>query len=104
MATDVLFQCTLQDLIKGIRQQKKDSSSFLSKSIQDIKSELKSSDPYIKAEAVRFCCVVNPKYFAVFNVVISAGAKNNLLANDWFQCELGVVCGGRGYVSTEICS
>lgn len=47
-----IFQTTLQDLIKGIRSNKKDSSSFISKEIADIKTELKCTDPFIKAEAV----------------------------------------------------
>jgi AP-3 complex subunit delta-1 len=48
----VMFQKTLQDLVKGIRNQKKDGSSFISEAIAEIKAELKSTDPYTKAEAV----------------------------------------------------
>lgn len=62
MAAEALFQKSLQDLIKGIRQQKKDSSSFLSNSILEIKNELKSSDPYIKAEAVSSHCCHQSSY------------------------------------------
>jgi len=47
-----MFQSGLQDLIKGIRANKKDTSVFISKSVVDIKNELKSPDPFIKAEAV----------------------------------------------------
>jgi uncharacterized membrane protein len=53
MAAEALFQKSLQDLIKGTRQQRKDGSSFLSQAILEIKNELKSNDPHIKAEAVR---------------------------------------------------
>lgn len=51
-SSEILFQNGLQDLIKGIRANKKDTSVFISKSVVEIKNELKSSDPYIKAEAV----------------------------------------------------
>lgn len=50
--TDPIFQKTLQDLIKGIRANKKDPSSFISQCIADIKQELKSNDNFIKSEAV----------------------------------------------------
>ena len=50
--TDAIFQNTLQDLVKGIRSHKKDLSTFISQQIADIKNELKSTDPHIKAEAV----------------------------------------------------
>lgn len=53
MADPLLFQKSLQDLIKGIRSHKKDPSAFISKAIAEIKDELRSSDPYLKAEAVR---------------------------------------------------
>ena len=49
---DPIFQKTLQDLIKGIRANKKDPSAFISQSIADIKLELKSNDNFVKAEAV----------------------------------------------------
>ena len=51
--TDLIFQCTLQDLIKGLRKEKNNASTFISQSIADAKSELRSGDPFIKAEAVR---------------------------------------------------
>lgn len=48
-----MFQKNLQDLVKGIRSQKKDASAFISQAIAEIKLELKSTDPFVKAEAVR---------------------------------------------------
>lgn len=50
--SDPLFQKTLQDLVKGIRSHKKDPSAYISQAIAEIKTELKSIDPYLKAEAV----------------------------------------------------
>jgi AP-3 complex subunit delta len=54
MSDPLLFQKTLQDLIKGIRSHKKDPSSFISKSIAEIKDEMKLIDPFVKAEAVNY--------------------------------------------------
>jgi AP-3 complex subunit delta-1 len=47
-----LFHRTLQDLIKGVRTHKKELSTFISQAIAEIKTELKSMDPTLKAEAV----------------------------------------------------
>jgi AP-3 complex subunit delta len=52
-ASLVIFQKTLQDIVKGIRAQKGDPSSFISQCIAETKTELQSTDPFIKAEAVR---------------------------------------------------
>ena len=53
MSVDPLFQNSLQDLIKGIRNNKKDPSVFISQQIAEIKIELRSTDVHLKAEAVR---------------------------------------------------
>ena len=50
--TDLIFQKNLQGLIKGIRSNRKNPAGFISQSIAEAKSELRSNDPYIKAEAV----------------------------------------------------
>lgn len=51
--SDLIFQKNLQDVIKGIRLNKKDPSTFISESIADAKTETRSKDVYIKAEAIR---------------------------------------------------
>lgn len=51
--SDPIFQKSLQDLIKGIRSNKRDVGTYISHSIAEIKIELKSTDPFLKAEAVR---------------------------------------------------
>jgi AP-3 complex subunit delta len=48
-----MFEKNLQDLVKGIRSAKGDVTVFISQAMQDIKTELKSTDPFLKAEAVR---------------------------------------------------
>lgn len=47
-----MFEKTLQDVVKGIRANKRDPSDFISATIAEIKVELKSSDAFVKAQAV----------------------------------------------------
>lgn len=47
-----MFEKTLQDVVKGIRANKRDPSDYISATIAEIKVELKSSDAFIKAQAV----------------------------------------------------
>ena len=67
--SDPIFQRGLQDLIKGIRAHKRDVNVFISKALTEIKAELRSTDPYIKAEAVSiagksiFFLPPNPRLF-----------------------------------------
>ena len=42
----------LHDVVKGIRANKRDPSDYISATIAEIKVELKSSDAFIKAQAV----------------------------------------------------
>ncbi|KAE9008816.1 AP-3 complex subunit delta-1 [Phytophthora rubi] len=48
-----MFEKNLQDLVKGIRSAKGDVSVYISQALQDIKAELRSTDPFVKAQAVR---------------------------------------------------
>ncbi|TMW69235.1 hypothetical protein Poli38472_001391 [Pythium oligandrum] len=48
-----MFEKSLQDLVKGIRSAKGDVNVYISQCMQEIKTELKSTDPFLKAEAVR---------------------------------------------------
>ena len=49
---DPIFQKTLQDLVKGIRLHKNDYSTYISQTIAEAKNELKSTDTFLKSEAV----------------------------------------------------
>ena len=51
--SEAMFQKSLQDLIKGIRSSRDSNSEYISKAIAECKVELKSTDPDLKAEAVR---------------------------------------------------
>lgn len=48
-----MFEKNLQDLVKGIRSAKGDVNIYISQAMQEIKTELKSTDQFIKAQAVR---------------------------------------------------
>jgi AP-3 complex subunit delta-1 len=54
-ASLALFQKNLQDVVKGIRSHHKRGApdGFISEAFAEIKIELKSTDVFIKAEAVR---------------------------------------------------
>ncbi|KAG5654164.1 hypothetical protein H0H81_006876 [Sphagnurus paluster] len=47
-----MWERTLQDLIRGLRANKKDESKFISKAVEEIRSEIKSDDMELKAGAV----------------------------------------------------
>ncbi|GMH23349.1 hypothetical protein Nepgr_025192 [Nepenthes gracilis] len=75
---DTLFQRSLEDLIKGIRLQSPDSStptsSFLCKSMEEIRREIKSTDPHTKSIALLKLTYLNSIYgfdmsWAAFHVV-----------------------------------
>jgi AP-3 complex subunit delta len=54
-----MFEKSLQDLVKGIRAIKGDTSPFISKAIQEIKDELKNRDIQIKTQALQKLCYLN---------------------------------------------
>ena len=47
-----LFAHSLTDLIRGIRQNKKNEQSYIAKEIADIRLELRRNDPDLKAQAI----------------------------------------------------
>lgn len=71
---DNLFQRTLEDLIKGLRLQLIGESAFISKAIEEIRRELKSTDPHTKAMALHKLSYLSALHFhdmswAAFHVV-----------------------------------
>ena len=48
-----MFEKSLQDIVKGIRANKRDPSAYISQVISECKKELRDSDPFIKALAIR---------------------------------------------------
>ena len=47
-----MWERTLQDLIRGLRSNKKDEAKFISQAIDEIRQEVKSKDMELKAGAV----------------------------------------------------
>lgn len=47
-----MWERTLQDLIRGLRANKKDESKFIGKAVDEIRQEIKSDDMELKAGAV----------------------------------------------------
>jgi AP-3 complex subunit delta-1 len=48
-----MFEKTLTDIVKGIRASKRDTSLYISQCIAEIKTEIHSSDMYVKANALQ---------------------------------------------------
>ena len=47
-----MWERTLQDLIRGLRANKKDESKFIAQAIDEIRQEVKSKDMELKAGAI----------------------------------------------------
>lgn len=47
-----MWERTLQDLIRGLRANKKDESKFIAKAVDEIRKEIKGDDMELKAGAV----------------------------------------------------
>jgi AP-3 complex subunit delta len=48
-----MFEKTLTDVVKGIRSSKRGTSAYISQCIAEIKTELNSSDMFVKANALQ---------------------------------------------------
>ncbi|KAI4350931.1 hypothetical protein L6164_005334 [Bauhinia variegata] len=71
---DNLFQRTLEDMVKGLRQQLIGESAFLSKNMEEIRREIKSTDLHTKSTAVQRLSFLSAIYgidmsWAAFNIV-----------------------------------
>ncbi|XP_065860751.1 AP-3 complex subunit delta [Euphorbia lathyris] len=60
---DTLFQRSLDDIIKGLRNQQTGESAFISKVVEDIRREIKSTDLHIKSIALQKLTYLNSIYF-----------------------------------------
>jgi AP-3 complex subunit delta-1 len=55
-----MWERTLQDLIRGLRANKKDEAKFIAKAVDEIRSEIRSEDMNLKAGAVMKLTYVRP--------------------------------------------
>ena len=66
-----MWERTLQDLIRGLRANKKDESKFIAKAVDEIRNEIKSDDMELKAGAVLkltyVSCVLPNRYTSFTN-------------------------------------
>ena len=49
---DSMWERTLQDLVRGLRANKKDEAKFIARAVDEIRQEIKSDDMELKAGAV----------------------------------------------------
>jgi len=47
-----MWERTLQDLVRGLRANKKDEAKFIAKAVDEIRNEIKTDDMELKAGAV----------------------------------------------------
>jgi AP-3 complex subunit delta-1 len=47
------FQKSMQDVVKGVRSNKRDPRPYISSVIAECKKELRETDPFVKAGAIR---------------------------------------------------
>ncbi len=60
-----MWERTLQDLIRGLRANKKDESKFIARAVDEIRSEIRSDDMDLKAGAVMKLTYVRRPYAAI---------------------------------------
>ncbi|KAK9278689.1 hypothetical protein L1049_028263 [Liquidambar formosana] len=77
---ETLFQRTLDDIIKGLRLQLIGESAFISKAMEEIRREIKSTDPHTKSTALQKLTYFNSVHgldmsWAAFHVVEVIGSS-----------------------------
>eukprot|EP00257_Ricinus_communis_P019310 XP_015578262.1 AP-3 complex subunit delta [Ricinus communis] len=78
---DTLFQRTLDDIIKGLRHQQTGESAFISKIVEEIRREIKSTDLHTKSVALQKLTYLNSLHFidmswAAFHAVECISSPN----------------------------
>ena len=54
-----MFEKTLQDIVKGIRTSRRDTTLYISQCIAEIKDEINSKDMFVKANALQKLTVLH---------------------------------------------
>ena len=89
-----MFERTLQDLIKGIRNTNNDQVAFVAKAIQEIKEEIKSRDVTIKTQAIQKLTYVRMAGSQLFTRGISLHfmfLQLNMLGHDMSWASFNVI-------------
>ena len=65
-----MFEKTLQDLVKGIRSNKNNKSAYIAERVADMKIEMKSVDPFVKANAIRKLTYVSATRVCNYSMIL----------------------------------
>lgn len=60
-----MWERTLQDLIRGMRANKKDEAKFISQAMDEIRKEIRSKDMELKAAAVLKLTYVRTRFLSL---------------------------------------
>lgn len=87
-----MFEKSLQDMVKGIRNAGNDATAYTAKCIQEIKEELKSKDVTIKAQAlqkliyVSILASIGLIEFMEISLQSRSGDIFGIHASKWLRC------------------
>ena len=93
-----MWERTLQDLIRGLRANKKDEAKFIAQAVDEIRKEIKGEDMELKAGAVLKLTYVRSRTF----LHQSTSLIHVLAGHDGLRHELGLVSRRRSYELPEI--
>lgn len=65
-----MWERTLQDLVRGLRANKKDEAKFIAKAVDEIRQEIKSDDMELKAGAVLKLTYVRTSFLNCYRIWI----------------------------------
>ena len=88
-----MWERTLQDLIRGLRANKKDESKFIAQAVDEIRAEIKSKDMEIKAAAIlKLTYVCTPLVLCRLRLMVrDASLKLHMLGYDMNWASFHVV-------------
>lgn len=87
-----MWERTLQDLIRGLRANKKEESKFIAKAVDEIRREIKSDDMELKAAAVlKLTYVRSSRHFNNFASHVDSDSQLDMLGYDMAWASFNVV-------------
>jgi hypothetical protein len=69
-----MWERTLQDLVRGLRANKKDEAKFIAKAVDEIRQEIKSDDMELKAGAVLKLTYVRTSFLGCYRTCIHSSS------------------------------
>lgn len=86
-----MWERTLQDLIRGLRANKKDESKFIAKAVDEIREEIRSKDMELKAGAVLKLTYVRGQFMLDLNSPTNICLQLDMLGYDMSWASFHVV-------------